>query len=98
MICCGILLSVPSFHLRITNSVTRTVQEPKQFSGELSRTFGSGSVQNVDLTSAHRILKEGSGCADLLKAFDVLIWCLGSNFVSILKFVIIPFKVYDNSL
>ena len=36
-------------------SVTRTVREPELFSGELSRTFGSGSVQNVGRTFAHYI-------------------------------------------
>ena len=35
--------------------VTRTVREPELFSGEPSRTFGSGSVQNVGRTSAHHI-------------------------------------------
>ena len=36
-------------------SVTRTVREPELFSGELSRTFGSGSVRNVGRTPAHHI-------------------------------------------
>ncbi len=41
----------------LSTSVTRTVREPELFSGELSRTFGSGSVQNVGRTPAHHILK-----------------------------------------
>ena len=53
-------------------SVTRTVREPELFSGELSRTFGSGSVQNVGRTPAHHISKiEGGG--DHFKALDIMV-------------------------
>jgi len=37
-------------------SVTRTIREPEVFAGDLSRTFGSGSVKNVGRTPAKRSL------------------------------------------
>ncbi len=53
-------------------SVTRTVREPEPFCGELSRTFGSGSVRNIGRTPAHHI-SSWKGCGNFLKALDIMV-------------------------
>ena len=61
-------------------SVKRKVRKPKLFSGELSRKFGSNSVQNVGWTPAHHI----SNLQGVCRSFESS-WYnglrLGSNFV-----------------